>query len=320
MTGYVARRIFQMIPVVLTIIVFNFILIHLAPADPAVIIAGERGTAEYVEAIRKAWGLDRPLHDQFAIYLAKVLQGDLGYSYTFQRPVLELITERTPTTLLLVIPSQLLSLALGTLIGALCAKKHGSRSDSLISLSSIALYSVPVFWLGLILVILFGIFLPLFPIWGFISTDVELSGWAYVADMVWHLFLPVLTLSGAYLPRYIRLARSSVMEVMMEDFVTTARAKGLTENSVFFKHALRNALLPTITQAGLLLGFVLAGAIVTESVFGWPGLGRLMYTSILARDYPMLMGLFLVTSVCVVIASLVTDIAYAFLDPRVVYR
>jgi len=321
MGEYVIRRILEMIPVVLIVIVFNFTIVHLAPGDPAVILAGERATAEYVEATRKRYGLDRPIHEQLILYLMSLMRGDFGDSLAYHRPVLELIVEKIPATLLLVLTSQLVSMVLGTLIGALSAKKYGSRTDRLISFTSVILYSMPVFWFGLILILVFGITLRWFPIWGITSPEMQLSGWGQVVDILWHLFLPVVTLSAAYLtPIFVRLSRSSVMEVMKEDFIMAARAKGLTENVVFFKHALRNALLPTVTQAGLLLGFVLSGALMTETVFGWPGLGRFMYESIFRRDYPTLMGLFIITSVCVAVASLITDIVYALLDPRVVYK
>lgn len=321
MAGYIIRRIIQMIPVILIIIVFNFTLIHLAPGDPATVLAGENATKEYIEAARKRYGLDKPLYEQLGIYLAGILTGDLGYSFAFSRPVIRLIAERIPATVLLVFTSQILSLVFGTLMGAFSAKKYGTKIDIAISSVSILMYSMPIYWFGLVLILVFGITFPVFPIWGMVSMGMGLTGFDYVKDLLWHLFLPALTLSGVWLtPLFTRLARSSVIEVMKEDYVTVARAKGLTENTVFFKHALRNALLPSVTQAGLLLGFVLGGALMTETVFAWPGLGRFMYEAVFRRDYPVLMGLFLVTSVTVVIAGLITDVVYGFLDPRVVYK
>lgn len=321
MSGYVIRRILEMIPVVLIVIVFNFTLIHLAPGDPVTILAGEAGTREYVEATRKRYGLDEPIYKQLAIYLINVLRGDLGYSFAHSRPVLELIIEKTPATLLLVLTSQSLSIVFGTILGAFCARRYRTKTDYVISFLSLIMYSIPGYWLGLILILVFGIGLRVFPIWGMISAGAGFTGIDYIKDILWHLFLPALTLSAAWLtPLFTRIARSSVIEVMKEDYITVARAKGLTENTIFFKHALRNALIPTVTQAGLILGFVLGGALMTETIFAWPGLGRFMYESIFRRDYPVLMGLFLVTSLCVVAAGLITDIIYGFLDPRVVYK
>ena len=321
MTRYLARRLLEIIPVILAIVVFNFVLIHVAPGDPAQMMAGEMANQEYVQEIRMRYGLDKPIYVQLALYLANILRGDLGYSIPRGQPVLFLILEKIPATLLLVISAQVFSVIFGTMIGVLSARNYGSRKDALICFSSLVLYSTPVFWFGLILILVFGVGLRIFPIFGMTAAEKGLTGFAYLGDLIWHAFLPVMTLSLAGLaPMFLRLARSSILEVMKEDFITTARAKGLTENVVFFKHALRNALLPTVTQAGFALGFVFSGAVMTETVFAWPGLGRFMMDTAFQRDYPLLMGMFLFISVAVVAASLITDIVYSVLDPRVVYK
>jgi len=321
MAYYVVRRTLEMALVVLLVITFNFLLIHIAPGDPATTMAGEMATPEYVQAIREKYGLNKPVYEQLLLYLVNVLRGDLGVSFAYHEPVLEMIIEKTPATLLLVVPSLLISFTFGTLLGALSAKKYGSKTDNALSLASLTMYSMPIFWFGLILMLLFGIRLGWFPIMGMTSVEKQFDTASYIGDLIWHLLLPTLTLSLTYMgPLFLRIARSSVIEVMKEDFITAERAEGLTENAIFYKHALRNALLPSITQLGLMLGFVMAGAMVTETVYGWPGLGYFMYQSIFTRDYPVMMGLFIVTSIGVVVASLITDLSYAFLDPRVVYK
>jgi peptide/nickel transport system permease protein len=321
MARYVARRLLEIIPVILAIVVFNFVLIHIAPGDPAQMMAGEMANQEYIQEVRKTYGLDKPIYVQLALYLSNILRGDLGYSIPRGQPVLYLILEKIPATLFLVVSAQVFSVIFGTMMGVLSARNYGSRKDALICLASLVLYSMPVFWFGLILILVFGVGLHIFPIFGMSTAEQNLTGLAHLGDVAWHAFLPVMTLSLAGLtPMFLRLARSSILEVMKEDFITTARAKGLTENVVFFKHALRNALLPTVTQAGLVLGFVFSGAVMTETVFAWPGLGRFMLDTAFQRDYPLMMGMFLFISVTVVAASLVTDIVYSVLDPRVVYK
>jgi peptide/nickel transport system permease protein len=318
---YVLWRVLQMIPVVLAIIVINFTLIHLAPGDPAVVLAGEYASAEYIQAIRDAYGLEEPLPQQLVTYLVRVLQLDLGRSYSYNRPVADIIATRIPATLLLVVTAQLLGVLVGTLIGTYSAKVYPSRTDSFLSILSLGSYSMPVFWLGLMMILLFGVRLKWLPTSGMFDVTSDAEGIAALGDLLRHLVLPVASLMlGWTVPTFVRLARASVIEISREDFMITARAKGLDENVIYFKHALRNALLPTVTMAGLYLGLTLTGAVLTETVFSWPGIGRLMYEAVLSRDYPLLMGIFIFSSFLVVAASLLTDLAYAILDPRVSYR
>jgi peptide/nickel transport system permease protein len=318
---YALRRTLQMIPVVLAIIVINFTVVHLAPGDPAVMLAGEYATREYVQSIRETYGMDEPLPAQLVQYLAHVVQLDLGRSYSYNRPVLDVIADRIPNTLLLVISAQTLGVIIGSLLGTLAAKVYPSRTDAALSMTSLAMYSMPVFWLGLMMILIFAVRLRWFPTSGMFDVASEATGLAALPDLLRHMVLPVTTLMlGWTIPTFLRLQRASVIEVAREDFMTTARAKGLPESTVYFKHALRNALLPTVTMAGLYLGLTLTGAVLTESVFAWPGIGRLTYDAVLGRDYPLLMGIFILSSILVVMASLLTDIAYAFLDPRVSYQ
>jgi peptide/nickel transport system permease protein len=321
LASYIMRRILQLVPVVLVIVVLNFVLIHLAPGDPAQMLAGEFATPEYVASLQESYGLNESLPTQLVRYLGRLLRGDLGDSYSYNRPVLDVIVSRVGATLILIVTSQALGLVVGTALGTLSARHYPSRLDTGLSFFSLAGYSMPVFWLGLVLILVFSIRLGWLPSSGMRDVTSDATGFNGIGDVVQHLVLPVASLMfGWTIPVYLRVARASVIEVSREDFITTARCKGLSETAVFFKHALRNALLPTVTIAGLYLGLALTGAVLTETVFGWPGIGRLMYEAIFSRDYPLLMGVFTVSAIGVVLVSLITDILYAFLDPRIVYE
>lgn len=309
-----------MIPTVFGIILVNFFIIHIAPGDPARAMAGEMATNENIEAIRIAFGLDRPLPEQFVTYVIKIVQGDLGFSFNYLTPVLTLIMERLPRTLLLVILADVLSIVLGTIIGAYSASKYPSKVDTGVWVTALVFYSIPIFWFGLLLILVFARNLDWFPSGGHMDIIERKTGFEYYLDVGWHLFLPVVTLAAYNLPIFLRISRASVIDTMREDFITTARAIGLTENQVFMRHALRNALLPSVTVAGLTLGFVVTGAILTETVFSYPGIGMLVWNAIANRDYPVMLGVFLFASITVVIASFLTDILYAVLDPRVTFK
>ncbi|HSB70459.1 MAG TPA: ABC transporter permease [Candidatus Methylomirabilis sp.] len=312
------RRILQAVPLILGMIVVNFLLIHLAPGDPVTIFLGNLGTSEeYVQTIRERLGLDRPISVQLLIYMGNILRGDLGFSYVSQERVLALILGRVPATLLLVGTALMLASALGVILGVVSARRPYSLADTLNSFVALIGYSVPVFWFGQLLLMFLSLKLGLFPAQGMISLRRMPSGMAYYLDVGHHLALPVLALGLRYLAVNSRYTRASMLEVLGLDYVTTARAKGLPERQVFYRHALRNALLPVVTLFGMNVGVVFAGAVLTEAVFAWPGLGMLMLNAVYARDYPMLMGLLLAISVMVILANLVTDILYALLDPRI---
>lgn len=320
MRRYALRRVVQIVPVMLFIAVVNFLLIHLAPGDPAAALAGEGAPQEFIEALRVDYGLDKPLLQQLGTYLSTLLQGDLGYSFAYRRPVVEVIVERLPATALLVFASQIPAIVIGTLLGAYSARHYPSKIDNAVTAVSLSLYAVPIFWSGLLLILVFAVWLRWLPASGMFSLTAPSEGLGRFLDIARHMALPTTALFLYSLPTYVRLTRASVIEIMREDFITTARAIGYSENVVFFRHALRNALLPAVTVAGLSLSFVFAGALLTETVFGWPGMGRLMYEGVLKRDYPVLMGVFLVTSALVLIVGIVTDMIYAALDPRVSYE
>jgi peptide/nickel transport system permease protein len=292
----------------------------LAPGDPALAQAGEWANWAEIDRVRARWGLDKPIHEQLIIYLKGVIRGDLGYSYHYNQPVLDVIMGKMPATLLLVFTSMILGMVLGTLIGTFCASKYGSVYDDLISTIFVGFYSMPVFWVGIILVITLALRAGWFPFAGFIGFG-ERTGLQYVADVLWHMVLPCVTLMiSLYIPVFVRISRSSVVEVMSDDYIITVRAAGLNERTVFFRHALRNAMVPVIQVAGQWLSQALMGVVMTETVFSWPGIGTLMWGSLISRDYPVLQGIFLISGIWVVIVLLVIDLISASIDPRITYK
>ena len=314
---YFLFRLVQMFPIALIIVVINFALIHMAPGDVSILLAGEGADPEYMQSVREAYGLDRPLYQQLGAYLGQILQGDLGLSFRTREPVIGIIAERIPATLLLAGTSLVLASVLGVIIGAAMARRPGSALDTAVTTLSISLFSVPVFWLGLMLILLFAVTLRWLPSSGMMSIAGPRGGIGHVLDIARHMILPVAALSAVWLGQYVRLARASVSETLAEPYVTTARAIGFPERRVMSRFALRNAMLPIVTVLGLELGMLLSGAVLTETVFSWPGLGRLIYEAILARDTPVIMGAFLIMSFTVMLAALLTDLLYAALDPRV---
>ena len=313
-------RVLQGLALVLAVVVLNFVLVHAAPGDPVETIAGASGgmSPELMAQLRTQYGLDKPLPVQLGVYLKKVVSGDLGYSYFFNLPVISMIGERIPATLLLVISSVLLAFVVGTTLGVLSSKKPNGVLSQFITVLSMVGFAAPVFWMGIMLVILFASVIPILPVSGMRSVDSSAgAGFEDMVDVLYHLVLPTLTLSLVYLAQYSRLARSSMLDVLGSDFIRTARAKGLADRVVMYKHALRNALLPVVTVLGLQFGNVLAGAILVETVFNWPGLGRLAFDSVLRRDYPTILGVLLFSSIVVIVMNILTDLAYRLIDPRI---
>jgi peptide/nickel transport system permease protein len=314
-----AQRIAKMVVVVLAIAVTNFLLIHAAPGDPASVIAGESGAADpqFVAQLRAQFGLDQPLSTQLFIYLGHILHGDLGTSFRQGRPVAGLIMERLPATLLLTGTAFVFAIAAGLTLGALASQRVGKATDSVITILALGFYATPLFWVGLMLVLVFSVWLNWLPSFGMETVGAGYTGWAAVADTAQYLVLPALTLGLFYMAVYARLTRASMLEVASQDFIRTARAKGVPEGRILRSHILRNALLPVITFAGIQAGQLIGGSILVETVFAWPGIGRLAFDALLARDYQLLLGVFLCTSVLVVIFNLITDLLYAVIDPRV---
>jgi peptide/nickel transport system permease protein len=314
------NRLLQGAALVLAVVVLNFLLVHAAPGDPVETIAGvSGGMSEEIKAqLRAHYGLDKPLWLQLGVYLGNVLSGDLGYSFFFNLPVASLIGDRVPATLLLMLTSVISAFLIGTTMGILSSRKPNGWLSQLINTLSLFGFAAPVFWTGILLVILLASVIPIFPISGMRNVDTtDIGGLAQMLDVLHHLVLPSTSLGMIYLAIYSRLARASMLDVLGADYIRTARAKGLSDSVVLYKHALRNAMLPMVTMLGLQFGNVLAGAILVETVFNWPGLGRLASESVLRRDYPTILGVLLFSSILVVIMNLITDACYRLIDPRI---
>ncbi len=305
--------------VIFAITIACFLLIHAAPGDPASVMAGESGAADavYVAQLRHQFGLDQPLPVQLFLYVKDVAQLDLGFSHRQQQPVLLLILQRLPATLLLTITAFLFALASGIALGAMAARRVGRISDSVITVFALGFYATPIFWVGLMLVLVFSVWLDWLPSFGALTVGADLHGAALLTDRAKYLILPALTLGLFYTAVYARLTRASMLEVADQDFIKTARAKGVPEGQILRRHILRNALLPVLTFAGIQAGQLIGGSILVETVFAWPGIGRLAFDALLARDYPVLLGVFLCTSVLVILFNLITDLLYLVVDPRV---
>lgn len=314
-----SRRIANMLILLIAVLVLNFVLLRLAPGDVAQVIAGEMGgvTKEILADIRAQYGLDQSIPMQLWLFLKGYAQLDFGVSYLYNRPVFSLIWDRVPATLLLVVVSMFLAVAFGTLLGVITARRPNSPLSHLVTFISVGGYSLPAFWLGIVLLVLFAAVVPLFPSAGMSNPIISGGWWAEALDVLHHLALPVFTLSLIYIGQYSRLCRGSMLEVLGTDYVRTARAKGLSESSVVYKHALRNAVLPVITMAGLQFSQLFAGAILVETVFNWPGMGRLAFDAIVGRDYPTVLGILFFSALIVVVANSLTDLCYRLVDPRI---
>jgi len=318
--NFVLRRLFHALPLLICVIVFNFFLIHLAPGDPIQALVGEFPAPEaYIAEMRKVFGLDQPIYIQLLLYIKNILAGDLGFSFYYRQPVLSVILDRVPATLQLMVPALLFSATIGILLGVLSARKPYSLGDNTISVFSLFGYCVPAFWLGQMLMAAFAIELGWLPSQGIKTVGADLEGASLIVDRAAHLVLPFAALAIRHLAVNARMMRSSMLEVAYEDFVTVARAKGLDEKVVIARHMVPNALMPVVTIIGVDVGFLFTGSVLVETVFGWPGIGRLMYESIVKRDYPVLMGNFLITTALVVVVNLIVDLIYVWLDPRVKY-
>jgi peptide/nickel transport system permease protein len=321
MASYILKRVLQLLPVILVVICVNFFLVRLAPGDPIYYLIGDASvTPEFIEELRKQYGFDQPLYKQLLIYLAQVAQGDLGYSFVSRDSVSAIILSRLPATLLLLGSQFVLSIIFGIALGVISGYRRGSATDHVVSLISLIGFAVPAFWIGQMLILVFALWLDLFPSQGMRTLRFDLTGWAAVLDVAHHLVLPTITLTIFNLALIARITRASMVNVLRMEFITYARSKGVPESTVVQVHALKNAILPVITVIGLNLRTLIAGAVLTETVFAWPGIGRLTFEAIFARDYPVLMGILIVIGITVVIANILTDIAYSWLDPRVRYQ
>ena len=313
------RRLIGAVPVLAIVVIGAFVLLEAAPGDAvdAYLATAGGGDSEQVSALRAAWGLDRGPVQRFAAYGAALLQGDLGWSTAFQRPVLAVIAERLPNTLMVMGLATSCAFGVGSLLGIAAGAAPGSRRDRVLSIASLAIYAMPGFWLGLVLIVIFAVYLRWLPIGGLETIASGKAGIDRGLDIAQHLVLPVASLGIVYLALYLRLMRDSMAEIWTEDFVRAARARGIPRRRIVLRHVARNALLPIVTMLGLQFGSMLGGSIVVEGVFAIPGVGRLALEAVTQRDVPLLLGVMLVSAVIVIIVNLITDIAYAALDPRV---
>ena len=316
---YIIRRLFQAVPIVLAIIVLNFFLLNMAEGDAVDVLAGEAGSAtpEYMAELRAKFGLDQPLPVQLLVYLKNIISLDLGYSFRHDMPVSVLIVDRFWPTLLLMVSTIILAVLFGILLGLLAAINLNTWKDAVISVFALITYATPLFWVGLMMIVVFSINLRWFPTSGMENIAAFYEGFDRFVDISRHLVLPTITLSLFYLALYTRLMRASMLEQYGQDYVVTARAKGLPERRITFGHVLRNALLPVVTMAGVQVGALIGGSVIVESVFAWPGLGMLAFESLFARDLNLLLGIFLISSVLVEVVNLIVDVIYCFLDPRI---
>ena len=312
-------RIVYAVILLVAVLVLNFSMMHLAPGDVADTISQSMGGAdqEILDQIRADYGLDQPFLVQLGSYMGRVLRFDLGYSFFYNTPVTQLILQRLPATLLLVFTAQILALFIGVILGVISARKPNGIASHFVTILALFGYSAPVFWTGILLLIGFSLNIQIFPVAGMRDVTIEGGFWVHFFDISRHLVLPVVTLGSIFLALYSRLARATMMEVLGSDYVRTAKAKGLSEREVVYKHALKNSLSPVITLAGLQFSAVISGAVLVEAVFSWPGLGTLAFQSIIARDTPTILGILFFSALVVIIGNLLTDIALRFVDPRV---
>ncbi len=317
--AFLGRRLVKAFGVVLGVIIVAFFIVRLAPGDPASVIAGQSGAADaqFMAQLRQQFRLDEPLFVQLWIYLKGIASFDFGFSHRVQRSVLGLIGERLPATILLTGTAFAFSLAAGISLGAMAARRVGTVADSAVTVLALTFYATPIFWVGLIFILVFSVWLNWLPALGMFSVGQDYTGLGAVLDVAHHLVLPALTLGLFYMALYARLTRSSMLEIASQDFVRTARAKGLSEGPILRRHVLRNAILPVIGFAGVQAGQLVGGSILVETVFSWPGVGRLAFEALLARDYNLLLGVFIVTSAMAVIINLITDVVIALIDPRI---
>lgn len=313
MFAYILRRLAATIPVMLVVAVLVFLMLRLTPADPAAIIAGDNANAEQVAEIRKRLGLDQPILSQFVIWITKLAQGDLGESFFFKKQVVELISDRLEPTLSLAVLTIVLAAAIAIPLGVFAAYRQGSWLDRIVMGFSVLGFSVPVFVIGYLLIYVFAIQLNWFPVQGYQRLSQGFGGWLH------RLILPACTLSVIYVALIARMTRTSVLEVMNEDYIRTARAKGQTEFKVLVRHALANAAVPIVTVVGLGIALLIGGVVVTESVYTIPGLGRLTVDAVLARDYPTIQAVILLFSLVYVVINLAVDLTYTIFDPRIRY-
>jgi peptide/nickel transport system permease protein len=320
MGSYAVRRLLQAIPLVLGASVLTFLMIHVAPGDPIVALAGEDGDAKYYAMMRARFGLDRPLHEQLFIYLGRLGRGDLGFSYRHNKSAVAVIFDQLPATLLLMVPALVIAALIGIALGTLAAARRNSAVDSGVRTATLVAHGIPVFWLAQIMLLVFALNLEWFPVQGMTTARATYSGVRHALDVGHHMVLPVIALVVVYVPPILRVTRASVIENLDQQYIRAARARGLSRRQVLIRHALPNAMVPVVTVIGSQIGFMFAGAVLVETVFAWPGLGRLLLSAMLNRDYAIITAMLLMLSITIILANLVVDLLYSVLNPRIRYE
>ncbi|MBU2511011.1 ABC transporter permease [bacterium] len=331
MLAYITRRILILIPTLLGVSIIVFLMLRLTPGDPAELLLGERATEKALNEVREHLGLNEPLHVQYGLFLKRLSQGDLGETIFTRQKVWIEIRQRFPATIELSILALMISCCLGTILGIVSATKQYSIFDYASMLAALAGVSMPIFWLGLIFMMIFSLNLGWLPISGRLSIGIDLevitnfyvldsiltANWAAFKDSLWHLIMPAVTLSTIPTAIVARMTRSAMLDVLRQDYIKTARAKGLSQFKVIYKHALRNALIPVVTTIGLQFGVLLGGAILTETIFAWPGVGKWMYDGVMQRDYMVIQGGTLFIASIFIFINLIVDVLYAVINPRI---
>ena len=317
--GFISGKISGAVLTIFVIICANFVIFRVVPGDPVRLLFGDpRAGPRRIAEMRERFGLTGTLWEQFVAYLNRLfLHGDLGFSFVYRVPVMEVILDRVPQTLLLIVTALAIAVVLGTTLGAIAGWKTGTKFDSIIVTTSLVFYSIPTFVMGLMVLLVFAFHLGLFPLGGMTTIGAGLTGLAYWGDVLWHMFLPCCAIVIWYIGEYVIVTRNAMQDVLDQDYITSARAKGIKESAILRRHALRNAILPVVTITGVNVAFAVAGVIEAETVFNWPGVGRLVFSSVMARDYPVLQGLFLLFAVAIVTANLLVDLIYGRIDPRI---
>ncbi|GGK01432.1 peptide ABC transporter permease [Lentibacillus kapialis] len=334
MLKYIAKRILLTIPVLIGVSVLTFSLIHLIPGDPAKSMLGTKATETQLKLLREELGLNDPYIVQYGNFVGKIIQGDLGESIQSNESIAYELLQKLPATIELTIFAMILAMAVGITAGVIAAVKQYSWFDNISMTGALFGVSMPIFWLGLMMILLFSVQLQLLPPSGRLSSSIELEtitnfylldsiltwNWAAFKDAFFHLLMPGIALGTIPMAIIARMTRSSMLEVMRQDYIRTADAKGLKKRIIIFRHALKNAFLPVLTVIGLQFGFLLGGAVLTESIFSWPGVGRYVYLSVLGRDYPVVQSTILVIAIIFVFVNLITDLLYKYFDPRIRYK
>lgn len=318
---YFAKKIFQSIITILIVLTISFVLFRVMPGDPTSMFVKNGIDPKVAAQIKSNYGLNLPIYQQYFVYIKNALMGDFGTSFSFKKPVMEVIGDRMPNTLLLAFCAQTVAIIFGIIFGTIAAANRGKKIDVGLLGLALLIYAIPAFWFGMVLLVIFGVKLGWVPLFGMVTPGLRnVSTFTYIKDVAHHLIVPTITLGLAIFGSYVMIMRSALLDVFTEDYINTARAKGFSRKYIIRKHALPNAMLPMVTVIATSIGFIVAGAIQTETVFTWPGVGTLLLKALIARDYPLLQGSFLITSFAVIAANFIADIIYMYIDPRIRYE